>query len=249
MNKLRLKQQLRSASSSPSWRDSLLVMSFDADGFRREKAVRLLGIIGDPVAIPCLFKRANDWVPEVRTAARKALFLMLRSATAAAFVTTLPALMHLQVCRRDDHGELIQSVQSFLLREENIEHLIAGLQHPDAQVARITTQLLASRRCLSIVQLIKISLSHPDVTVRSSVIDLLKEADSDGFDEVIDTALRDPYMPIRREAFQQLLAKQPSKGLQIARSLLFDASASIRGIAINRLMLAGIYVQPSTRRH
>jgi hypothetical protein len=45
-------------------------------------------------------------------------------------------------------------------------------------------------------------------------------------------------MPVRREAFQQLLARDSTAGLRVARDMLFDTSASIREIAIRQLLAA-----------
>jgi hypothetical protein len=50
-------------------------------------------------------------------------------------------------------------------------------------------------------------------------------------------------MPVRREAFQQLLARNSEDGLKLARAFLFDASGSIREIAIRRLLETGERVE------
>src|ERR1043165_1681443 len=123
----------------------LLAMSSHGSGFKRENAVRRLGMIGNALALPYLIARANDWVPQVRAAARDALNKLLRAENAEAFVTALPELLHLQACLRDDHTALLQAVQDFLVREENVHHLLAGLQNPDVQVARVATRWLVER--------------------------------------------------------------------------------------------------------
>src|ERR1700741_4148225 len=86
--------------------EDLLAMSSHANGFKRENAVRRLGMLGNPMAIPSLIVRANDWVPQVRAAARDALSKLLRAGNGEAFVASLPAIMHLQTCTRDNHREL-----------------------------------------------------------------------------------------------------------------------------------------------
>ena len=219
--------------------DDLLAMSSHASGFKRENAVRRLGMLGNPLAIPHLIVRANDWVPQVRSAAREALRKLLRTGHAEAFVASLPAIMHLQTCARDDHTGLLQAVQDFLLRDENVPHLVAGLHSSDTHVARFATRLLVERQQITATELVMAGLSHKDVVVRSTVIDLLRKLEAEDFAAAMAKALRDVYMPVRREAFQQLLVRDVETGLRVARDMLFDASASIREIAVRRLLDAG----------
>jgi HEAT repeat protein len=217
----------------------LLAMSSHASGFKRENAVRRLGMLGNPLAIPHLIVRANDWVPQVRSAARDALSKLLRTGNGEAFVTFLPAIMHLQTCTRDDHTGLLQSVREFLLREENVHHLVTGLHGADTQVARFAARLLVEGQQTTPTELVMASLSHKDVVVRSTAIDLLRKLEAEDFAAAVAVALRDPYMPVRREAFQQLLARDIEAGLRVAREMLFDSSVSIREIAVRRLHAAG----------
>lgn len=214
----------------------LLAMSSHASGFKRESAVRRLAMLGKPIAIPYLVVRVNDWVPQVRAAALDALSRLLGAGNGAAFVESLPAIMHLQTCMRDNHAELVRAVQDFLLREENLHHLVAGLHNQDVKVARLAARLLVERGRMSATVLITAGLSHKDVVVRSTVINLLTALDQPAFTAAVAIALRDPCMPVRREAFQQLLARDVEAGLRVARDMLFDRSASIREIALRRLL-------------
>src|ERR1041385_4525609 len=139
----------------------LLAMSSHASGFKRENAVRRLGMLGNPLALPYLIERANDWVPQVRAAARDALSKLLTAENAEAYVTALPELMHLQTCLRDDH----------------LHHLHAGLQSPDVQVARVAMRWLVERSRVAPAAIVAAGLSNKDVIVRSTAIDLLGRLD------------------------------------------------------------------------
>ncbi len=46
--------------------NDLLAMSRYWNDHKRENAVRRLGRLANPIAIPKLIVRANDWVPQVR---------------------------------------------------------------------------------------------------------------------------------------------------------------------------------------
>src|SRR5690348_1741050 len=109
-----LSNKLGSAILSQPGLEDLLATSSHGSGFKRENAVRRLGMLGNPIAIPYLIERVNDWVPQVREAARSALSRLIRAGNGEAFVESLPAIMHLQTCTRDDHTELMQAVEDFL---------------------------------------------------------------------------------------------------------------------------------------
>jgi len=140
---------------------------------------------------------------------------------------------------RGDHTGLVQAVQDFLLREENVHHLLAGLQSSDTRVARAAMRLLIERARVAPAAIVAAGLSNKDVIVRSTVIDLLSHLDEQAFGRLIAKALRDPYTPVRREAFQQLLVRDVETGLRSAHDMLLDRSASIREIAVRRLLDAG----------
>jgi len=234
-----LLSKLGSALVAQPGLDDLLVLSSHASGFKRENAVRRLGMLGNPIAIPYLIERVNDWVPQVRAAARDALSRFLIADHAAAWVASLPAVMHLQTCGRDDHSGLLRTVEEFLLRDENSPQLVTALHSQDIEVARLAIRLLVDRRQAMATKVVAAGLVHTDVVVRSTVVDLLRGLEAAEFAAAVATALRDPYMPVRREAFQQLLSRDAAAGLRVARDMLFDAAASIREIAVRRLLHAG----------
>jgi len=217
----------------------LLALVSHADGFKREEAVRRLGVRGDPAALPYLIERANDWVPQVREAAYDVLIQLLKAGNAAAFIASLPQLMHLQSCMRSDHRDLLASVEEFLLREENREALLGGMEHPEARVARLVIRLLASAKAATPQQIVARGLAHADPIVRSIAIDLLRDLAPAEFEAAMTQSLADRYMPVRREAFQQLLRRDHARGLKAARQFLFDASVSVREIAIHQLATMG----------
>lgn len=229
----------RNIPPAPSSVEDLVRLSSSFDGFKRENAVRRLGMIGDPVAIPALIVRANDWVTQVRSAAHDALTRMLEPSNAAAFVASLPQLLHLQRCTRGDHSSLLQAVQEFLVRDGNVEALKAAWQSNDPHVARLVTRLLIAKRALPAAEIITTGLACDDVVIRAIVVTLIRELDSAEFEPAMAAALGDRYMPVRREAFQQLLRRFPERGLLVAKDFLFDSSAAVREIALRYLSAAG----------
>jgi len=223
--------------------DELLALTMHRDGHKRENAVRRLGLLGNPVAIPKLIVRANNWVPQVRQAAKESLAKLMKSENAQAFVCSLPNLYHLQNCGLDKHEELINNVKNFLLRPENVSHLQAAIVGKEAAVVRIAVKLCVENNLIENGELAMKCFAHQDIIVRAYGAQLLKSLNGENFNTAFAKAIRDPFMPIRREAFQIYLMARPNEGLKIAESLLFDKHFSIRKIALNQLKNSGFDVE------
>lgn len=222
--------------------DELLSMCEHRNGYRREKAVRRLGMLGNPLAIPKLIVRANDWVPQVRTAAREAILQFAIHNNAEVFVQCLPELYHLKKCGRYNHGGLIKSIETFLLLKENVTYLIHGINSNNSLVARMCVGLAVKKQQIWSLKLIKTCLKHSNVMVRAKASHLLRNLDGNEQNLALDIAIQDRFMPIRREAFQIIL-KRDGSNITLAKKFLFDRHSSIREIAIIHLKQAEIDVK------
>lgn len=240
-------------SSTQEGLDDLLAMCEHRSGYRRENAVRRLGMLGNAIAIPRLIVRANDWVPQVREAARGAIVRLCRHENASAIVASLPALYHLRNCARDDHETLLSNVVDFLLLEENIGYLKAAIRNENHFVARIAVNLCDEKQIVDRRELVSACLAHSDVVVRNWASSHLRDFDGKVLADFLAVAIKDPFMPIRREAFQIYLRVLPDQGSVIAEQFLFDRNSSIREIAIKCLRANGVDVEailsPLLRSH
>lgn len=72
---------------------------------------------------------------------------------------------------------------------------------------------------------------------------LFGDLSDEEIEPILPGAIRDSYMPVRREAFQQCLRRDPALGLRWAEELLFDRSSAVREIAIVRLKAIGFDVE------
>jgi HEAT repeat protein len=223
--------------------DDLLLMVEHPNGFKRENAIRRLGMLGNPIALPKLIVRMNDWVPQVREVAKEALLNLMTSKNAEAFAESLPDLYHLNICSRDNHERFIDDVIRYLLEEENREFIRSAVFSPAPKVARIAVRLCFDYSLIDRAELVKKCLSHPDVLVRNIAAHHLREFSAKPLDTLLKIAIRDPFMPIRREAFQIYLRNNPGLGQVIANTFLFDRHISIREIAISYLQKNGIDVK------
>ena len=92
----------------------MAVAASHRNGYVREAAVRGLAESRDGRAVPHLLLRLNDWVNQVRAAAREAIEVFLQPAFAADVVAALPVVSTLIRRTRADHEELIHRVFTFL---------------------------------------------------------------------------------------------------------------------------------------
>ncbi len=213
----------------------LINKSNSYDGYVREKAVHQLGLNGDSTAIPELLIRVNDWVYEVREAAKNSLDKLLVYENSQAFVMNLPNIYKLQEYKRENHTSLILKIVNFLLQAENNKYLIEAIDSENTFVARISCKLCLEHNLISKEELLEKSFSSSDVVIKALASELLSKFDDHSLEYFLNKAINDKYMPLRREAFQIYLRKYPKIGLTIANDFLFDKHYAIREIAIKYL--------------
>jgi hypothetical protein len=215
--------------------DELLKLADSWNGFEREKAVKQLGTIGNSSALPMLIKRANDWVPQVRAAAYSAIEGLLVEENALIFINKLPIIYHLENCYRNDHENLIQTVESFLLRTENQTKVVDGCIHSNPFVARRCLRLIIDHQLLKPYQIVVLCIKSLDIVVRSSAANLCKLLTDDELKEFIEFGLKDPFMPVRREMLLLYLSRFSDRSISLLEMFAFDRHASVREIAVNQL--------------
>ncbi len=221
--------------------NTLLACTELKDGYKRESSVLQLGVLSDPVAISDLLKRANDWVPEIRSAAKIALLKIATPENAEAFVMSLPELYHLRKCGRANHSNLIGEIENYLIGPENVLNILKGLNDSDSEVSKACFALVLKHKLADPEQFILSALKHRDVNIRLKASHLLHGLDKDKKQEALKIALKDKHMPIRREAFLSLMQVWGNEGL--AKTMLFDEHPGIREIAVAHLTKMGEDVQ------
>lgn len=103
------------------------IQSFHPSGYRREKAIGELAGIRDGRELPFLLRRVNDWVPEVRDAARGAVMHRVTPAYARHFANHLELVMRLRRAERADHTPLLETIAQILTRWLPRDQLISAL--------------------------------------------------------------------------------------------------------------------------
>jgi hypothetical protein len=158
-----------------------------------------------------------------------------------AFVKALPELYHLKNCRRDNHDKLIFSIEEYLLSNKNNIYIINGVLDENPFVARACISLIIENNLMEKAEIVKLGLVHPDLIVRVKVSCLLKGLEKNAQALALRIAIKDRFMPIRREAF--LILIEAGVNDELVKKLLFDRHSSVREIAIKHLVNTGIDVR------
>lgn len=154
----RLCAQIR-ACRSPA---QLLPLLDDASGWLREAALAACAAHPDPQFIPALCRRLNDWIPEVRLAARIALRAHLQARYAPIWLAHWPRLRALHYCEREQHRYAVWEVEQLLLQAPDLLRAHALQLHSDAAARREWLWLAAQAGVLSVEQRLQICLDSSD---------------------------------------------------------------------------------------
>lgn len=211
---------------------NLIVQTESWNGYEREAAIHELERRGDGRAVSALLVRANDWVPQVRSAAKTALAALMVPGNVKYFVQSLPDVYHLQHCRRESHDTFIRHVEDFLSAPENVQQVIDETKKQDAKTAKSAARLLLSRGLIDGQTVLSDYLTHSSVAVRVLAFEHLRHLGGAAFEDGLEISLRDSFMPLRRDAFLQLLTLRPQDRVTLARRHLFDSHVSIRTPAV-----------------
>lgn len=161
--------------------------------------------------------------------------------------TICPALTTSPVSNATIMPVLIEEVHAYLLRAENVHHIVNAVSGPKPRVARIASQMCMTHLLLPQHDLLVLSLASADMLTRLSVLPLLHQSDMADRLPLLATALANSCMPLRRAAFMVYCKEQPVESTGIAQSLLFDRSATVRELALNVLVKRGVSVSALLR--
>jgi len=204
-----------------------------SSGWEREKALKTLTRAPQAAALPLLLVRVNDWVPQVRAAAREAVRALLRPADAAAWAQALPEVVALTRAGRADHAELLNEIDSFLSSPAVLPALQAAVL-PDTpltvrrHVRRLEWQ--AASNAADRMAWLHAALVGRDIPLAhwalSSVSSLAEAADRA---RLWAAAMTSPFSRIRLSALA-CLRKDAPEGLpsELLQDLALSAHAALR---------------------
>ncbi len=140
----------------------LLPLCQHRNGYLRAAALARLAEQPALAHIPHIIARLNDWVPEVRLAARAAMRSHLRDEFFHQWLQAWPQIRHLYHCQRAVHRHLVMEVEAFLLHSKHRQTIGEMLYADDRQLAREACRLVAHAQLLPKTELIAYALASRD---------------------------------------------------------------------------------------
>ncbi|HEY0061465.1 MAG TPA: hypothetical protein VGC21_05050, partial [Telluria sp.] len=184
--------------------------------------------------------RLNDWVPQVRDAARRAILALLPRLSSHAIVALLPHIFALRRKGRTDHTQWLAHFERESLAIIHTADLIGAIRGRHVQLARAAYDLAARHGLLEADLLAQLALANRADIVTSvraaSAIRLLPSARQL---PLYVHAMRSHFGPVRTIAIQGLLQHPDLKDkAAFAQTWLLDPQSSVRSVAIAFLLAA-----------
>ena len=222
------------AQSPPTAADALERV-FDGNGHVREAAVRELASAPRPEAIRVLLARANDWVPQVRSAAATALAAHLRDDLVPAWALALDAVEALRRGGRVEGDAVVASIDSFLASPERLARVVAATRTAPMALRRIVGKM---RGAAAPDEAALATLLHDDAAGRDIVAALSATRAAEALrnarwrDAVWLAAAVSPHAAVRRAGLASALGASGADRAAYIERFAFDPSAAVRACAL-----------------
>lgn len=209
-------------------------------GYEREEAIQALMRLRVHATLPTLLRRINDWVPQVREAARVAVRAFLVEEAIPAWSQAMPVMIDLLRGRRADHGPLLEEIAAFLTDPARLPVLAAAQPHMHPLVRRWLD--LGEWRVASEAQraaMLSARLGGADIVTARWALERVEE--------LVSTTARPALWltgcghmagPVRAHALRRLCEAAPEAGTAMALQLALDPRAGVREVALAQLRKA-----------
>ena len=208
-------------------------MSFHWSGYVREAAVRQLAQIRTGDELPFLLIRLNDWIPQVRTAARQTIQDRTTPAYAHHFAGNLRLLQQLLIWERIDHSTFLRWILEYLRKPECSAALDQRLSSPNPVDRRLAFELLARPDYEELASLLGKASQDADPMIRLWAIRKARNyLPPETLLSMATKAMSDRYAAIRAQAVYAHVEHGPTEVISgTLRPFLLDRSASLRSLA------------------
>ena len=200
--------------------------SFCPNGFIREQAVRMMKDFADTLAFALL--RLNDWVPQVRDAAKETVDYRLTHPLWGELIAALPFADKLRRAGKagDSHAH-INRIYAALATPENAEELTAGLESDNIQTRRMCIDALFASENPDFNLAFDRLRREAEPPLRADIFRLLQSA-GQNMDAAAAWLLRDSNPRNRMQAFRYICENRQGEALQTVHHLLLDKNAAVR---------------------
>ena len=214
------------------------------DGYVREAALTRAVDLRSPELYLAIVGRLNDWVPQVRRSARRALLSVLPSVSNDEALDSLPLVDRLLVATREDHSQFMEQFEAALLEKVGTAPIIDALQSERLALARSCFRVVCKYQLLPLVDLIERTIgSTKDIRTSLAALKLADQLDLRFCIELNKFALRSKFGAVRTVALRMLIGVDESNAIEMAYGALLDPQSSVRSAAIWHLGQCGIDVK------
>ncbi len=211
---------------------ALFELSSHPNGFLREKAVRRLRLVSNGSELPYLLLRLNDWVPEVREAARAAVLERVKADYFNHFVRNLALVVRLRQARRADHHDVLERISQLLSSPAARVAMLAEMNGGSREVRRESFRILVAGKVAELPQILLATLEVEDPVIRLwSARAMATALSREQLVTVLPKLSADPSAPVRREALQIWVTSFPEQAGGKLTAALLDHNPSVRSLA------------------
>ncbi len=234
----------QSVSSSHSSLDLIEAMRAYS-GYVRQAAIARAVALRRPELLAPLAARLNDWVPQVRDAARSALITLLPVMPVQETLAILPAIVKLRSAGRHDHAAWLDAFERDLFKYLPSNLFVAALAGPLPKVARACFELLQRHAVLDPAAMIAAALgAQKDIVTSLRAAHLIAAQPRESQLSLYEAALLSPFGAVRTIGLRGVLTGSPDASKQAtAAGHLLDPQSSVRAAAMTYLSTHGTDVR------
>ncbi len=211
--------------------DLLGLLSFHPSGYVRESAVRRLAALAGGSELRYLLLRRNDWVSQVREAARDAIRERIRTDSVVAFARSFCLVDRLEVSQRGDRESLIGGLAHIFAATPGVEAILAALASGSRRNRRALIRFAIEHVPAGLSAVIACGVTMADDLIRMWATPLVPQA-LDGPQALLtlQRLANDPSPAVRREALTALARAFPGERERALERGVLDRSAAVRDI-------------------
>lgn len=211
---------------------ALGMTSFHARGFVREEAVALLAKVGTGPELPFLLLRLNDWVPQVREAAERAVRARLTAAYAAHFVNNVALVLRLRHTREGTNQLLLDAIKALLEGADGVSALGQGFRSSDRSVRRYCFRAASKSTAGRPEAVHEQALGDHDPVIREwATAAIASIADAERASALLARMRVDRFPSARKRALEISVERFAAEARPWVEQALLDPHPAIRGLA------------------
>lgn len=223
-----IREDLKTASIS-----QLVDWSRHYDGFIREGVLVRAVELRSPELLEAILERLNDWVPQVRQAARTALLTLVPILPPSAVLKTLPAIHRLRLAKRENHAAWIDKYYDTVVDALGPDALVTEAVMGFGEVARSCFDIVKAHSLLEADRLAQRVLNNgADFVTSLAAWHLGTTLEANERRNLAEIGLASSFGAVRTLALRELLSAAGEQADALAEQALFDPQGSVREVAM-----------------